>query len=69
MIYCSLGGITPIDWDTQCAIFLGYFFGWKINFWVYFIACNKFWVKILALNKVLAQIVMKHKIKINYEIS
>ena len=22
--------------------FLGYFFGWKINFWVYFIACNKF---------------------------
>ena len=27
---------------TGCAIFLGYFFGWKINFWVYFIACNKF---------------------------
>ena len=22
--------------------FLGYFLGWKINFWVYFIACNKF---------------------------
>ena len=22
--------------------FLGYFFSWKINFWVYFIACNKF---------------------------
>ena len=36
------GGVTPIDWDTGCAIFLGYFFGWKINFWVYFIACNKF---------------------------
>ena len=34
--------ITPIDWDTGCAIFLGYFFGWKINFWVYFLACNKF---------------------------
>ena len=57
MIYCSLGGggggeggITPIDWDTGCAIILGYFFGWKINFWV----------KILALNKVLGQIVMKH---------
>ena len=30
-----LRGITPIDWDTGCAIFLGYFFGWKINFWVY----------------------------------
>ena len=30
--------------------FLGYFFGWKINFWV----------KILALNKFLGQIVMKH---------
>ena len=22
--------------------FLGYFSGWKINFWVYFVACNKF---------------------------
>ena len=22
--------------------FLRVFFGWKINFWVYFIACNKF---------------------------
>ena len=22
--------------------FFGYFFGWKINFWVYFIDCNKF---------------------------
>ena len=22
-----LGGITPIDWATGCAIFLGYFFG------------------------------------------
>ena len=42
MIYCTLRGITPIDWDTGCAIFLGYFFGWKIHFWVYFIACNKF---------------------------
>ena len=37
-----LGGVTPIYWDTGCAIFLGYFFGWKINFWVYFVACNKF---------------------------
>ena len=35
------GGGTSIDWDTGCAI-LGYFFSWKINFWVYFIACNKF---------------------------
>ena len=35
-------GVTPIDWDTGCAIFLGYLFSWKINFWVYFIACNKF---------------------------
>ena len=38
----SLREVTPIDWDTGCAIFLGYFFGWKISFWVYFIACNKF---------------------------
>ena len=22
--------------------FSGYFFGWKISFWVYFIACTKF---------------------------
>ena len=36
------GRVTPIDWDIGCAIFLGYFFAWKINFWVYFIACNKF---------------------------
>ena len=25
--HLPLGGITPIDWDTGCAIFLGYFFG------------------------------------------
>ena len=36
------GGVTPIYWDTGCAIFLGYFFGWKINFCIYFAACNKF---------------------------
>ena len=24
-----LGGITPIDWDTRCAIFLGYFLAEK----------------------------------------
>ena len=33
---------TAIDWGTRCAIFLDYFFGSKINSWVYFIACNKF---------------------------
>ena len=44
------GGVTPIDWNTGCAIFLGYFFGWKINFWV----------KILVLNKFLGQVFMKH---------
>ena len=38
----NLQGVTPIDWDMGCAIFLGYFFSWKINFWVYFIACDKF---------------------------
>ena len=52
--------VTLIDWDTGCAIFLGYFYGWKINFWVYFIACNKFLGQVLALNKFLSQIVMKH---------
>ena len=36
------GGGTPIYWEKGCAIFLGYFFNWKINFWVYFVACNKF---------------------------
>ena len=44
-------------------------FGWKINFWVYFVACNKllgllaskkFWVNFLALNKFLGQIVTEH---------
>ena len=35
-------GVTPINWDTGCDIFLGYFVGLKINFWVYFVACNKF---------------------------
>ena len=44
------GGVTPINWDTGCGIFGGYLFGWKINFWVYYIACNKF----------LGQIFMKH---------
>ena len=32
------GGGTPIYWEKGCAIFLGYFFNWKINFWVYFVA-------------------------------
>ena len=27
--YFVLGGITPIDWDTGCAIFLGYFLAEK----------------------------------------
>ena len=29
--------------------FLGYFFGKKINFWVYFIACNKFLGQVFSL--------------------
>ena len=29
-----------IYWNTGCAILLGYFFAWKINFWAYFVACN-----------------------------
>ena len=36
------GGVTPIDWDAGCVIFLGYFFGLKINFLVYFKACDRF---------------------------
>ena len=38
----TVSGVTSIDWEMGCAIFLGYFISWKINFWVYFIACNKF---------------------------
>ena len=48
----------------QMCYFFRVLFWLKINFWVYFIACNKFWVNILALNKFLGQIVMKHQIKI-----
>ena len=51
--------VTPIDWDMRCAIFEGTFFGWKINFWVYFIACNKFLGQDFSLEKFLGQIVMK----------
>ena len=40
--------------------FLGYFFGLKINFWVYFIPCNKFLGQDFSLEKILGQIVMKH---------
>ena len=46
--------------------FLGYFLGWKINFWVYFVACNilgylfgwkiNFWVYFVACNKFLGQV-------------
>ena len=43
------GRITPIDWDTGYAIFLGYFFGWKINFWVKFLALNKFLGQVFSL--------------------
>ena len=35
------GGVTLIHWDTGCAIFW-VLFSMKINFWVYFVACNKF---------------------------
>ena len=40
--------------------FLGYFFGYKINFWVYFIPCNKFLGQDFRLEKILGQIVLKH---------
>ena len=48
--------VTSIYWDTGCAILLGYYFGWKINFWIYFVACNRFWVNFLAWNKFLGQV-------------
>ena len=46
--FSFLGG-DSIYWDTGCAIFLGYFFSCKINFWVYFVACNKFLGIVLSL--------------------
>ena len=39
-------GGTPGDWDVP---FLGYIFGLKINFWVYFIACRKFFIQVFGL--------------------
>ena len=37
-----LGGTPPHRLGFGMCHFLGYFFSLKINFWVYFIACNKF---------------------------
>ena len=41
--------------------FEGTFFGWKINFWVYFVACNKFLGQFLAWNKFLGQFLALNK--------
>ena len=43
------GGGTPIYLDMGCAIFLGYFFSWKINCWVHLVASNKFLGQVFSL--------------------